>query len=91
MFDLHGHPPRFLKLAFRVEIRFISPGDCQVGSVAYGGVDSMPICYIASVRKKKMPFLKLTFAHLKMDGWKTSFLLGCPISSAMLALGSVHP
>ena len=26
-----------------------------------------------------VPSLKLTFSHLKMDGWKTSFLLGQPI------------
>ena len=28
--------------------------------------------------------LKLTCSHLKMDGWNTSFLLGWPISGAML-------
>ena len=26
-----------------------------------------------------IPSLKLTFSHLKMDGWNTSFLLGLPI------------
>ena len=25
-----------------------------------------------------LPSLKLTFSHLKMDGWNTNFLLGCP-------------
>ena len=25
------------------------------------------------------PSLKLTFSHLKMDGWNTSFILGWPI------------
>ena len=24
----------------------------------------------------RLPSLKLTFSHLKMDGWNTSFLLG---------------
>ena len=84
MFDLHGHPPRFLKLAFRVEIRL--PGWWW----AYGEVDSMPISYRVFCEKKDtLP--ETNSSHLKMVGWKTSFLLGCPISSAMLALGSVHP
>ena len=34
--------------------------------------------------------LKLTASlPLKMDGWNTSFLLGLPISGAMLVLGRV--
>ena len=36
-----------------------------------------------------LPSLKLTFSHLKMDGWNTSFLLGWPIFTAMLVSGSV--
>ena len=27
----------------------------------------------------RIPALKLTFSHLKMDGWNISFLLGWPI------------
>ena len=44
----------------------------------------------------EVPSLKLTFSHLKMDGWKTSFLmllLGIrPIfRGELLVLGSVSP
>ena len=47
--------------------------DCQIGSVAYGEVDSMPICYRVSV-KKTMPFLKLTARTWKwMVGRLVSF------------------
>ena len=36
------------------------------------------------------PSLKLTFWHLKMDGWNISFLLGWPIfRRELLVLGSV--
>ena len=50
----------------------------------------MPISYRVFCEKKDtLP--ETNSSHLKMDGWKTSFLLGCPISGAMLALGSVHP
>ena len=37
-----------------------------------------------------LPSLKLTFSHLKMDGWTTSFLLGPGLFSGakMLVLGS---
>ena len=34
---------------------------------------------MGSLIKNIRPSLKLTFSHLKMDGWKTSFLLGRPI------------
>ena len=33
--------------------------------------------------KNQLPSLKLTFSHLKMDGWNTTLLLGvCPFSGA---------
>ncbi len=34
---------------------------------------------IYPTQKHHVPSLKLTFSHLKMDGWNTSFLLGWPI------------
>ena len=40
---------------------------------------------------KNIPSLKLTFSHLKMDGWKTSFLLGWPIFRACLSFGKSTP
>ena len=47
-------------------------------------------------RRRKIPCLKLTFSNLKMDGWKTSLLLGWPIFRCeLLVSGSVplhyHP
>ena len=33
-----------------------------------------------------IPSLKLTFSHLKMDGWNVSFLLGCGLFSGAFAV-----
>ena len=38
-----------------------------------------------------LPSLKLTFSHLKMDGWNTSFVLGWPIFRGYVSSGSVIP
>ena len=35
-----------------------------------------------------VPSLKLTFSHLKMDGWNASFLLGWPIFQVITTLVS---
>ena len=40
-------------------------------------------------RNQHSPSLKLTASPLKMDGWNTTFLLGRPISEAMLVSGRV--
>ena len=37
-----------------------------------------------------VPSLKLTFSHLKMDGWNTSFLLGWPIFPGLCQFQGVH-
>ena len=45
---------------------------------------------ICMIFRQLLPSLKLRFSHLKMDGWKTSFLLGWPvIRGELLVLGSV--
>ena len=39
----------------------------------------------------QIPSLKLTFSHLKTDGWKTIVLLGWPIfRGELLVSGRVH-
>ena len=42
-------------------------------------------------KKKEVPSVKLTFWHLKMDDWKTGFLLGWPIfRGELLVSGRVN-